>query len=144
MTGLTLRLRSLSVLDPPPWYSSEVYIRYQSPTPDHRGRHIGIFGLVNQLGHRGLLTPEEEAFRRENNAWYDATYTNPSHVDPTVYADNLLAAAWFKPTATHLFDRIPGYLTILAAHAIPCTRHTSPDPGQILYEDPHQIVVIPH
>lgn len=121
-----------------------MYIRYQSPTPDHRGRHLGIFGLVNQLGQRGLLTEAEEAFRRENNDWYDAAYTNPSDVDPTIYADNLLAAAWFKPTATHLFARIPGYLTILTTHHIPCTRVTSPNPGQVLYEDPEQIVVVPH
>jgi hypothetical protein len=73
-----------------------VYIRYQSPDPDHRGRRIGIFGLVNTLSKRGLLTPAEETFRRETNAWYDATYTNPSDVDPSIYADNPLAAAWFK------------------------------------------------
>lgn len=121
-----------------------MYIRYQSPDPDHRGRRIGIFGLVNQLGHRGLLTDAEEAWRRENNAWYDATYTNPSDVDPTVYADNLLAAAWFKPSAAHLFTRVPGYLAILESHQIPCHRFTNPDPGHVLYEDPHQIVVIPH
>lgn len=121
-----------------------VFIRYQSPEPDHRGRRVGIFGLVNQLGHRGLLTVAEEAWRRENNAWYDATYTNPSDVDPTVYADNLLAAAWFKPSAKHLFTRIPGYLAILEAHQVPCHRVAASDPGRVLYEDPHQIVVIPH
>ncbi|MGW6279993.1 hypothetical protein [Kribbella sp. NPDC055071] len=121
-----------------------MYIRYQSPHPDHRGRHIGIFGLVNTLSKRGLLTPAEEAFRRKNNDWYDATYTNPSDVDPSVYADNPLAAAWFKPTATHLFTPIPGYLAILHSHHTPCTRYTLPNPGQILYEDPFQVVVIPH
>ena len=121
-----------------------MYIRYQSPEPDHRGRRIGIFGLVNTLAHRGLLTEAEEAFRRRNNDWYDAAYANPSDIEPSIYADNLLAAAWFKPTATHLFPRIPGYLAILTAHNIPCTPHTSPNPGHLLYEDDVQIVVIPH
>jgi hypothetical protein len=121
-----------------------MYIRYQSPDPDHRGRRIGIFGLVNTLSRDGLLTPDEEAFRRANNDWYDATYQNPSLIDPTIYGDNPLAAAWFKPTATDLLTPIPGYLAILTTHNIPCSRFTSPNPGQVLYEDPHQIVVIPH
>jgi hypothetical protein len=61
------------------------YVRYQSPTPNSRGAFIGIFGLVNGLAHEGVLTAEEERFRRTNNAWYDAAYTDPSTVDPTIY-----------------------------------------------------------
>ncbi|MEU4196683.1 hypothetical protein AB0E69_32595 [Kribbella sp. NPDC026611] len=98
---------------------------------------------MNSLGARGMLTDEEEHFRRTTNAWYDATYTNPSDVDPSVY-EHVLAAAWFAPTAKHLFEPIPGYLEILAAHNLPCQRFESADPGRVLYEDEHQIVVIPH
>ncbi|TDD59053.1 hypothetical protein E1263_16780 [Kribbella antibiotica] len=120
------------------------FVRYQSPVPDRRGRHLGIFGLVNSLGHRSLLTAEEENFRRTTNAWYDATYPNPSDTDPAVYADNPLAAAWFRETADHLVAPIPGYLEILAAHNYPCERYASPDPGRVLYEDEYQVVVVPH
>jgi hypothetical protein len=122
------------------------YVRFQSPVPDRRGRRIGIFGLVNMLGKRGLLTPDEEHFRRTTNAWYDATYVNPMDVDPTVYDSDInpQAVAWFASTAEHLLAPIPGYLTILAAHNLPCDRYTSADPGRIIYQDPHQIVVIPH
>lgn len=120
-----------------------MYVRYQSPFPDRRGRRIGIFGLVNMLAHRGYLSADEERFRRTTNAWYDATYTNPSSVDPTIYADNPLAASWFKPTAAHLLEPIPGYLGILANHNVPCTRYTSSTPGRVLYEDAHQLVVVP-
>ncbi|MFK4083352.1 hypothetical protein ACI2LF_04540 [Kribbella sp. NPDC020789] len=120
------------------------FVRYQSPVPDRRGRRIGIFGLVNMLGHRGWLTAEQERFRRTTNAWYDATYTNPSDVDPRVYDANPLAAAWFRTTATHLFDPIPQYLAILEAHNLPCERFASEDPGRVLYADEHQVVVVPH
>lgn len=84
-----------------------IYSRYQSPLPNESGCHIGIFGLVNTLAKQGKLTPEQEAFRRTNNDWYDAAYQNPSLVDPAVYDRevNPLAAAWFKPSAVHLFDR---------------------------------------
>ncbi|MBP2354126.1 hypothetical protein JOF29_005236 [Kribbella aluminosa] len=119
------------------------YVRYQSPVPDRRGRRIGIFGLVNMLANRGYLTADEEHFRRTTNDWYDATYTNPSTVDPTIYKHHPHAASWFKPTATHLFEPIPGYLKILATHNLPCDRYTSTTPGRVLYEDAHQLVVVP-
>lgn len=122
----------------------DVFVRYQSPVPDRRGRRIGVFGLVNMLGQRGYLSAEEEAFRRTTNAWYDATYTNPSTIDPTVYEANLQAAAWFRSAAAHLMEPLPGYLAILAAHNVPCERYELPAPGRVLYKDEHQVVVVPH
>lgn len=53
------------------------------------------------------------------------------------------AVAWFKGTATHLLDRIPDYLALLAAHGVPCERLESADPGRVVYEDEHQVVVVP-
>ncbi|MEU8222651.1 hypothetical protein [Kribbella sp. NPDC048915] len=120
-----------------------MFVRYQSPVPDRRGRRIGVFGLVNMLAQRGMLSAREEAFRRTTNDWYDAAYTNPSDVDPTVYAENPTAAAWFKPAAAYLEEPISGYLAILAAHNLPCERYESAVPGRVLYEDAHQVVVVP-
>jgi hypothetical protein len=93
-----------------------------------------------------LLSAAEEEFRRTTNAWYDATYVNPSSVDPAVYDPdvNLLAASWFKSSAVRLFEPIPEYLAILAAHNLPCERYTSAAPGRVVYEDEHQVVVVPH
>jgi hypothetical protein len=122
------------------------YIRYQSPTPNARGAFTGIFGLVNGLAHGGLLTASEEKFRRTNNDWYDAAYTDPSTVDPTVYdrAINPLAASWFRTTVPdHLLAPLPGYLEILRNHQVPCVEVHSADPGRIIYSDEHQIVVVP-
>ena len=123
------------------------YIRYQSPTPNARGAFTGIFGLVNGLARDGLLTEEEESFRRTNNAWYDAAYTDPSTVDPTVYDRTLnpLAASWFRTATTAwLLEPLPGYLQILQSHQVPCIKLHSADPGRIIYSDPHQVVVVPH
>ncbi|MGD6744845.1 hypothetical protein ACOKM3_23780 [Streptomyces sp. BH106] len=122
------------------------YVRFQSPHRNRRGHFTGLFGLVNNLARDGLLTAEQESFRRTNNDWYDAAYPDPSTVDPTVYDHevNPGAAAWFKPSATHLLDRVPGYLEILAAHGVDCHLVRSADPGRVLYEDDVQIVVVPH
>jgi hypothetical protein len=57
------------------------YVRFRSKYPNRYGEFVGIFGLVNVLGRHGMLTPDEERFRRENNAWYDAAYPDPCHTD---------------------------------------------------------------
>ncbi|WP_026214078.1 hypothetical protein [Nonomuraea coxensis] len=123
-----------------------MYVRFQSPTPNSRGTHPGVFGLLNSLAGQGRLSDEEEAFRRENNAWYEANFTDPATVDATVYdrGINPGAAAWFKASAGHLIQRVPGYLAILAAHGVKCVRLESADPGRIIYEDEDQVVVVPH
>lgn len=121
------------------------FIRFQAAVPNQRGVHIGVFGLVNGLASDGRLTDEQERFRRQGNDWYNANYTNPSDVDPTVYDKTLnpAAVAWFKESATHLVDRVDGYLAILAEHDIDWRRVESEDPGTVVYEDDDQVVVVP-
>ncbi|WGW13594.1 hypothetical protein LWF01_07510 [Saxibacter everestensis] len=122
------------------------FVRYQSPTPNSRGVHTGIFGLVNGLSRQGLLTASEERWRRVNNDWYDVAYVDPSTIDPGVYdaERNPGAAAWFKPEATHLLNRIEGYLDLLQVHGVPCVKVLSDNPGRVIYQDRDQIVVVPH
>ncbi len=106
---------------------------------------MGIFGLINRLAREGRLTPEQEEFRRVNNAWYDGAYTDPGKAVPGFYDVHPGAVAWFKSsTAGHLIARADGYLEILAAHEVGCERVTSDDvPGVIVYEDVEQVVVLP-
>ncbi|CAM5337992.1 hypothetical protein SVIOM342S_02320 [Streptomyces violaceorubidus] len=122
------------------------YLRFQSPHRNSRGHFTGVFGLVNNLAREGRLSDEQETFRRRNNRWHDAAYTDPSTVDPRVYdeAVNPGAAAWFKPSATHLLARVSGYLEILSAHGVDCRALRSADPGRVIYEDDVQVVVVPH
>jgi hypothetical protein len=123
-----------------------VYVRYQARDADDRGRFLGIFALVNTLAKQERLTVEQERFRRTNNDWYDAAYTDPATVDPTVYdwTTNPGAAALFKPNALHLVARIDGYLSILTEHGIRWERLEAPTPpGRVVYEDEHQVVVVP-
>ncbi|MER6008883.1 hypothetical protein ABT120_60850 [Nonomuraea angiospora] len=121
-------------------------MRFQSPSPNARGVHPGVFGLFNDLAKRGRLSPEEEHFKTENHAWYHANLTDPSDVDPDIYnrERNPGATAWFKPTAGHLIDRVSGYLEILARHEVACVRVEMADPGNVIYEDAHQVIVLPY
>lgn len=122
-----------------------LYVRFQSPHASRHRIHVGVFGLVNTLAKKGLLTEEEERFRRANNAWYDANYTNPSDIDPTVYDVDVNpgAVAWFKFSAVHLIERVDGYLKVLSAHGVACERVESSQPGRVVYEDADQIVAVP-
>ncbi|MCZ0983090.1 hypothetical protein O1L60_40170 [Streptomyces diastatochromogenes] len=122
------------------------YVRFQAPYRNSRGHFTGVFGLVNNLARDGLLSDEQESFRRRNNSWYDAAYTDPSTVYPHVYDDEINpgAAAWFKSSATHLIARVSGYLEILSVHGIECQALRSADPGRVIYEDDVQIVVVPY
>ncbi|MEU2559391.1 hypothetical protein ABZ626_08665 [Streptomyces longispororuber] len=107
-----------------------------------RGHFPGVFALVNGLAKEGKLTAEQERFRRANNDWYDAAYPTP---DASVYDPerNPGAVAWFRTTATHLVERVPGYLEILAAHGVECQEVRSADPGRVVYKDDVQVVVVP-
>jgi len=115
-------------------------IRFQGVTRNDRGGYSGVFGLVNRLARAGRLSAADERFRRESNRWYDAAYPHPSHV----YERHPSAAAWFRTAAAQLIERVPGYLEILDRHGVPYVVLRAEDPGTVVYEDPYQVVVVPH
>jgi hypothetical protein len=123
------------------------FVRFQGAEPDSRlGLHIGVFGLVNVLGRRGSLSDADEAYRVRMNRWFDETYTDPSTVSRTVYDRdvNPRAVAWFKvPAADHLVEATRGHCDLLDRYGVRWERVESDDPGRVVYEDDHQVVVVP-
>ncbi|WP_226366947.1 hypothetical protein [Pseudonocardia sp. ICBG162] len=122
---------------------SAQFVRYESPIEDDLGRRVGVFGLTNTLGRSGHLSAADHQFWRTSNEWYNQTLVYP----PTGAYDKLahpLAAAWFKATATQFLAPIDGYLAILRRHGVACIERRSDDPGRVIYEDQHQVVVVPH
>ncbi|MCX4745606.1 hypothetical protein OG455_08740 [Kitasatospora sp. NBC_01287] len=113
--------------------------------PNRRGSYPGVFALINGLSAAGRLTEEQEAFRRGSYAWFEENYANPSDIDPAVYdrERNPGAQAWFRATARPHLEQVRGHLAILAAHGVGCEELRSADPGVVVYEDEHQVVVIP-
>jgi hypothetical protein len=114
------------------------YVRFQSAYPGVKGFKAGVFVLVNALGMNGMLTPDEERFRRENNAWYNQAYPAAT----THYAQHPKAVAWFKDSSSELLERIPGYLAILDAHRIAWEEARTASPGVIVYEDAWQVLAV--
>ncbi|MBM7436724.1 hypothetical protein JOC24_000099 [Streptomyces sp. HB132] len=110
------------------------------------GHFPGVFVMANELARQGRLSEDQYRFWRTDNDWYDTNYTNPAHVDPAVYDRELHpgAVAWFKSSAHDLVERVDGYRELLAAHGVDCQRLESASPGRVIYEDEHQVVVMPH
>ncbi|MFD8102411.1 hypothetical protein ACFV24_23020 [Nocardia fluminea] len=121
------------------------YVRFQAARPDRHGRHPGVFGLVNGLWAAGHLSAGEVRFRRQGNDWFSENLTNPSDIDPEVYdrARHPGAASWFKTSAVSMIERVDGYLAILDAHGVEWVRLDSAAPGEIVYDDAEQVVVVP-
>lgn len=122
-----------------------LYVRFQSTTVNARGIQVGIFNLANGLARKGILSAQDWTWWRKANDWYDAAYVHPSAVDATVYdpAVNPLSRAWFKASAHHLLDRVPGYCDLLDRYGIGWEEVRTADPGKIIYEDEVQIVAVP-
>ncbi|WP_120002844.1 hypothetical protein [Nesterenkonia muleiensis] len=121
-----------------------LYIRWQAAQPNRHGHKPGVFALVNGLAKSGRLSDQDWAWWRASNDWYNGAYTNPADVDPDVFNSTVHpgAAAYFKLSAAHLLERVPGYLNLLDKHGVAheCLRTSAP--GRIVYEDQVQIVAV--
>lgn len=131
------------MIDLEPTRAGMAYVRYQSEVPHPRrpGVYLGVFAMVNTLAKRGALSPEQEAFRRASNDWFDANMPLPTDAMPDLYSDARPGTvAWFKRTAAVHLARVPGYLAILDAHGIAWRALETDAPGEIVYEDAFQVV----
>ena len=122
------------------------YLRYQAATPNTRGVHVGIFGLANGLARDGLLNATDHAWWVASNAWYDTAYPDPGASDASLFdrSRHPVVLCWFKASATDLLEKVPGYLALLERYGVAWQRVDSDDPGRVLHEDAHQVVIAPH
>lgn len=119
------------------------YIRFESAVENWLGFRTGIFGLANGLAHSKAFSEKEWSWWRANNDWYNNAYTDPASIDATLF-DNGLATCWFKDSAQHFLERVSGYPALLDRHGILWAKRRSQNPGQIIYNDDVQVVVVPH
>ncbi|WP_455835517.1 hypothetical protein [Pseudarthrobacter siccitolerans] len=122
------------------------FVRFQAANPNSRGCYPGIFALANGLARDGKLSDKDWAAWRKANDHFDSAYTDPSTVDKKVYdrAINPSAQSWFKRTATDLIVGVQFYTDLLDRYGLDWQLLHSNDPGNVLYEDDVQVVVVPH
>ena len=122
------------------------FVRFQGVEVSDRGIHVGVFGLVNVLGRGGDLGAVDEAYRVRMNRWFDDAYTDPSTVDPETYDRAGQPAGTWRGSRCRLRSPVEatrGHLDILDRHGVAWERVESDDPGRVVYEDVHQVVVVP-
>jgi hypothetical protein len=123
-----------------------MFVRFQSPTPNHRGVHPGIFAIVNTLARDGALSPEHWTQWRADNDGFNAAYIDPATIDPLVFDRELHpgAISWFKEeAAAHLIGRLAGHLRLLDLYEAPIQTIRTEDPGVTVYADDVQVIAKP-
>ena len=121
------------------------FVRFHSPTPNARGTFPGVFALANGLRNDGRLNDADLEWLRVANARATAAYADPSVTHPEVYDRALhpAAEAWFRVSASHLTEMVRDYVDLLARYDVACVESRSDDPGEVIYSDDVQIVVVP-
>lgn len=105
------------------------------------GVEVGVFVAVDHLRRAGQLSEHEIAAYLNIDDWFHENLP-----EPTFYADGntIGAITWFKePIPPDMAARIQQLTAILHDHDVPQDTVTSADPGQVVYEDPYQVGVIP-
>lgn len=120
------------------------FVRWQAQTANRHGHYPGVFALANGLAKERRLSEEDWAWWRASNDWFNVAYADPAAVNSEVYDSTVHpgGVAYFKSSAVHLLERVPGYLKLLDKYGVDykCVRTDSP--GVIIYEDDVQIVAI--
>jgi len=124
--------------------AAPAFVRFRDVQPNARGVQVGIFALANGLAADGLLSEEDRRGWRASNDWYNAAYIEPGAVDPAIFdrEANPGAVCWFKGSATHLLERVDGYLDLLDRYGVAWERVETDAPGRIVYEDDVQVVAV--
>lgn len=123
-----------------------MFLRFQSAVPNGRGTFPGIFAMTNGLRDAGLLSADDAEWVRRQNAHCDRLHTDPSTVAADCYSATLNPAArsWFKADALELLRMARLYTDVLDRYDVPWTELRTGKPGRIVYEDPVQVVAVPH
>ncbi|SDQ62392.1 hypothetical protein [Microbacterium sp. cf332] len=118
------------------------FVRFQSAVPNRNGRFPGVFALANGLAHDGMLLAEDEAWWRAANDRANSLYDTPTEA----YGPGAPPGgrSWFKAEAHDILTLTEGYLGLLDRYEVPWHELRTTRPGRILYEDPVQVVALPH
>jgi hypothetical protein len=98
----------------------------------------------------GLLAPHESAWLREVVGWFEAHLHSPRDASPgwTWRGKPWRRGAraplfWFKAQAREHVQRMQQLIVMLRHHDVPARMMRSARPGEIVYEDGHQVGAVP-
>ncbi len=122
-----------------------MYLRFEIDEKDEMsGREKGIFIAMDILLENGSLYEYEQEIEKEIYAWFKKNLKVPKvQSSKSGYHAKPRSISWFKNSATEHIDKMRQYAQILEAHDMAVKQLTTERPGNIVYEDEHQIAAIP-
>ena len=103
--------------------------------------HRLLSGLVTEarlLRDRGVLASHEAERLEGVYEWFNANLPCPPFSSAGWSRD---AVSWFKDTASESIARMRELAVLLESHGLLVRTLRSKNPGKVLYEDEHQVVV---
>lgn len=116
------------------------FSRFSAGYVGRTGVPVGVFVAVDHLRRTGNLDEEDIVRYAFADAWFQENLPNPPFYDD---GNSLGAVTWFRETATEMTEQLRPLLSILDSKGVAWERSVSENPGQVVYEDPWQIGVIP-
>jgi hypothetical protein len=103
--------------------------------------HRALTGLITEarlLRDRGYLSKHEEEFLEEVYVWFNSNLPCPPFSSAGWSRD---AVTWFKDSANESIRKMRELAVLLEGHGKFVRTLQSKNPGKVLYEDEHQVVV---
>ena len=102
-------------------------------------REKGVFTALYGLQDRQMLSDYESRWFHEQDVWF-TKHLKP----PTGIKDHPSAILWFKDTASEHISRMRTLCALLEHKDIAIAYFETKKPGQVVYEDEHQVAAIPY
>ena len=114
-----------------------MYLRLQaSYNSEYTGKPCGVFGAVHHLKQKGLLSDDEIRLLEEIESWFEENLPNPPFYEQ---GNSNRATTWFKASARCMIDKLLPLKEIAGRHGVLLEIAETDCPGQIIYEDEHQV-----
>ncbi|MFP5311363.1 MAG: hypothetical protein ACLGH7_02975 [Actinomycetes bacterium] len=95
---------------------------------------------LDHLRRTGRLSDKEVLRYALIDAWFQHNLPNPPFYED---GNSIGAVTWFREAADGMTRRLKPLLSILDTKGVAWERTVSANPGQVVYEDPWQVGVIP-
>ena len=122
------------------------YVRF---TTDERTAHGGVLGgvfaAVAGLRESTELDPVDSIWLADIERWFARALAVPGQLAARRgYREPRIAVCWFRDAATEHLARATELAALLVRHGVRVHRLESANPGEIVWQDEHQVAAIPY
>lgn len=123
-----------------------MYIRFETELKFSNSSCVkGIFAAMGYAKRQGSMSLREHIWYIHVANWFNGSLMNPSCFEaPICNSIRFKAQSWFKLGSTAHLEQSLSVVRLLRRHGIRVNIRLSAEPGNIVYEDELQIVVVPN